>query len=153
MKNEEIKKKETKPEEEKNLNDIFDTMSEMMKKLDKLDLIEERVKFEHDLMSVKDSMEFAHAEVSDLKIDNEERKKMDECTRQRLEKLENENALLNKSLIDLQARSMRDNLIFYNIPETIGEEATPIIHKLLEEKMGMKDAGREDGHERCDKKP
>jgi hypothetical protein len=65
---------------------------------------------------------------------------MDERTRQRLEKLENENTLLNKSLIDLQARSMRDNLIFYNIPETRDEETTPIIHKLLEEKMGMKDA-------------
>jgi septal ring factor EnvC (AmiA/AmiB activator) len=91
-------------------------MSEVMMKLDKLDLIEDRVKsFEQDLKSVKDSIEFAHAEVNDLKIENEERKKMDERTRQRLEKLENENTLLNKSLIDLQARSMRDNLIFYNI--------------------------------------
>jgi hypothetical protein len=35
---------------------------------------------------------------------------------------------------------MRDNLIFYNIPGTRDEETTPIIHKLLEEKMGMKDA-------------
>ena len=87
-----------------------------MMKLDKLDLIEDRVKsFEQDLKSVKDSIEFVHAEVNDLKIENEERKKMDERTRQRLEKLENENTLLNKSLIDLQARSMRDNLIFYNI--------------------------------------
>ena len=54
-------------------------MSEMMMKLDKLDSIEDRVKFfEQDLKSVKDSIEFAHAEVHDLKIDNEERKKMDE---------------------------------------------------------------------------
>ena len=91
--NEESKKKETKPGEEKNLNDI-----------------EDRVKsFEQDLKSVKDSIEFARAEVNDLKIDNEERKKMDERTRQRLEKLENENTLLNKSVIYLQARSMRDN--------------------------------------------
>jgi septal ring factor EnvC (AmiA/AmiB activator) len=91
-------------------------MSEVMMKLDKLDLIEDRVKsFEQDLKSVKDSIEFAHAEVNDLKIENEERNKMDERTRQRLEKLENENTLLNKSLIDLQARSMCDNLIFYNI--------------------------------------
>ena len=118
--NEESKKKETEPGEEKNLNDIFNMMSEMMMKLDKLDSIEDRVKtFEQDLKSVKDSIEFARAEVNDLKIDNEERKKMDERTRQRLEKLENENTLLNKSLIDLQARSMRDNLIFYNIPKTI----------------------------------
>lgn len=116
-------------------------MTEMMKKLDKLDLIEERVKsFEQDLKAVKDSIEFAHAEVNDLKVDNEARKKMDEYTRQRLEKLENKNTLLSKSLIYLQARSMRDNLIFYNIPETKGEETTPIIHKLLEENMGIKDA-------------
>ena len=77
--NEESKKKETKPGEEKNLNDIFNMMSEMMMKLHKLDSIEDRVKsFEQDLKSVKDSIEFAHAEVNDLKIDNEERKKMDE---------------------------------------------------------------------------
>jgi regulator of replication initiation timing len=52
-------------------------ISEMMTmKLDKLDSIEDRVKsFEQDLKSVKDSIEFAHAEVNDLKIDNEERRK------------------------------------------------------------------------------
>ena len=48
----------------------------MMKKLDKLDLIETKVKsVEQELRSMKDSIEFAHSEVKDLKSDNEERKK------------------------------------------------------------------------------
>ena len=89
---------------------------------------------------MKESIEFAHAEVSDLKNDNEARKKMDEVMKQKLEKLEKENAILSKSVIDLKARSMRDNLIFYNIPETKDEDTTNIIHKLLEKKLHIEDA-------------
>ena len=35
---------------------------------------------------------------------------------------------------------MRDNLIFFNIPETDKENTTQIIHEILENKMEMKDA-------------
>jgi cell division protein FtsB len=85
-----------------------------MKKLHKLDLIETKVKsVEQELRSMKDSIEFAHSEVKDLKSDNEERKKTDELTKQQIEKLEKENEILHKSVIDLKTRSMRDNLVFY----------------------------------------
>ena len=95
---------------------------------------------EQDLKDVKDSIEFAHAEIYELKEDNEARKKVDDETRQRIEKLEKDNAILNNSVIDLKARSMCDNLIFYNIEEHEHENTTDIIHKLLEEKMNIQDA-------------
>ena len=89
---------------------------------------------------MNDSIEFAHAEIYELKEDNEARKKADDETRQRIEKLEKDNAILNNSVIDLKARSMRDNLIFYNIEEHEHGNTTNIIHKLLEEKMNIQDA-------------
>ena len=65
---------------------------------------------ENDLKSVKESIEFAHAEIKYLKKESETRKQTDEATKQRIEKLEKENKILHKSVIDLKARSMRDNL-------------------------------------------
>ncbi|CAB4026051.1 Hypothetical predicted protein [Paramuricea clavata] len=128
-----------------NLKSIHDMMKAMMKKLEKLDSIDTRVKtVESDLKSVKESIEFAHAEIRELKKDNENRKKTDETTKERIEKLEKEkeNEILNKSVIDLKSRSMRDNLIFYNIPESKDEDTTNIIHKLLEEKLHLEDASK-----------
>ena len=108
----------------------------MMKKLDKREIIEQRIMtVEQDLKDVKDSIEFAHAEIYELKEDNEARKNVDDETRQRIEKLEKDNAILNNSVIDLKARSMCDNLIFYNIEEHEHENTTDIIHKPLEEKI------------------
>ncbi len=116
-------------------------MKAMMKKLEKLDSIDTRVKtVENDLKSVKESIEFAHAEIKDLKKESETRKQTDEATKQRIEKLEKENEILNRSVIDLKARSMRDNLLFYNIPESKDEDTTDIIHKLLEEKLQIEDS-------------
>jgi hypothetical protein len=47
-----------------NLKSIHDMMKAMMKKLEKLDSIDTRVKtVESDLKSVKESIEFAHAEI------------------------------------------------------------------------------------------
>jgi hypothetical protein len=59
---------------------------------------------------------------------------------QRLEKLEQINPALNHRVIDLQARSMRDNLIFYNIAEKTEENATELVHSLLESQFGIEDA-------------
>jgi uncharacterized protein (DUF3084 family) len=72
---------------------------------------------EKDLNEVKNTVEFVHAEEQDLKKENEKAKKTEREVQQRLEKLEQINPALNHRVIDFQARSMRDNLIFYNIAE------------------------------------
>ena len=69
--------------------------------------------------------------------------------RERIQKLEEENKVLRSKIVDLQARSMRDNLLFCNIPEIERENTTDIIHKILEEKMEIRDA-QERGIENCD---
>ncbi|CAB4045278.1 Hypothetical predicted protein, partial [Paramuricea clavata] len=136
------KKEETETEKPIQLKDIHDMMKAMMTKLEKLDFIEIKVHaVEEDLRKMRDSIEYVHAEVDDLKAENIGRKKTDEDTKQRLEKLQKENEILNKSVIDLKARSMRDiKPFFYNLPESKDEDTTNLIHGLLEEKLDIKDA-------------
>jgi chromosome segregation ATPase len=114
----------------------------VMNKLNRLELIEERIKkVEDGFNDLRNSIDFAHAEVVDLKEDNKVQKIKGEELRAKIEKLEQENTALNgNSVIDLKARSMRDNLIFCNIEETERENTTDKLHGLLEEKMGFKDA-------------
>ena len=57
-----------------------------------------------------------------------------------IEKLEAENTKLLNTVINLQARSTRDSLIFYNIQEKEQENATKAIPNPLEEKTGMENA-------------
>ena len=61
-------------------------------------------------------------------------------TEERTETLEREMKALRDKVIDLQARSMRDNLLFFNMPENKGENTTEIIHEILETKLGIEDA-------------
>ena len=68
--------------------------------------------------------------VDDSKAENIAWKKTDEDTKQQLKKLQKENEILNKRVIDLKARSMCDNLIFYNLPESKDEDTTNLIYGL-----------------------
>jgi hypothetical protein len=110
----------------------------MMKKLNKLDMIEGRMKtLKEDLRDVKTSMKYAHAEITDLKTSH---KITTTFIKETKDKLEKENADLHNGIIDLKAWSMCDNLIFYNLPEIEHENTTEMIHQLLEDRLGMKDA-------------
>ena len=57
-----------------------------------------------------------------------------------LKKLEELNTTLRNRVIDLQARSMRDNLIFYNIKELKNENVTDVIHDVLENQLELENA-------------
>ncbi|CAB4028745.1 Hypothetical predicted protein [Paramuricea clavata] len=139
-----MKKEEENPKKTINMEDIYEmmaAMSEKLKKLDKLDMIEERIKgIEDELKSVKHSVEFAHDEIEDIKKANERTVEIDKKTQERLIELEATNTKLLNSVIDLKARSMRYNLIFYNINEKEGENTTSLIHNILEEHLGIENA-------------
>ena len=92
---------------------------------------------------VKGSLNFVHAEVEELKKGGTAHKESAEELKSKVQMLENENMRLNNSVIDLKARSMRDNLLFFNIDEPTGEEKenmTEIILALLEDKLEIPDA-------------
>ncbi|CAB4022346.1 Hypothetical predicted protein, partial [Paramuricea clavata] len=127
--------------EDTKLDEIYDMIKSMMMKLEALDKIEERMKtVENNVMEVKKSIEFAHAEIIDLKDETRENKKWLNEAQARINNLEETNRKLRDSVIDLKARSMRDNLLFFNIPEEENEDTTQMIHKLLEEKLEIQDA-------------
>ncbi|CAC5398365.1 unnamed protein product [Mytilus coruscus] len=52
-----------------------------------------------------------------------------------LDDIRKENTKLKSELIDVQMRSMRNNLIFYNIPESEGEHCSQIINKFCYESL------------------
>jgi NAD-specific glutamate dehydrogenase len=93
----------------------------VMAKLDTLDDIQKRIVcVEQDFKQMKTSLEFAHAEVKDLKVE-------------RTKKSENE-------ILNPLARSMRDNLLFYNVEEEERENRDEKIYQILEEKLQIPDA-------------
>ena len=108
-----------KAEDERNtmegkLDELHDMMKIVMTRLNKLEIIEERMKkVEDGFKDLRESIDFAHAEVLDLKEDNKMRKIKDEEVRVKIEKLEEDNAALKNSVIDLKARSMRNNFTVY----------------------------------------
>ena len=95
---------------------------------------------ESDIKDIKASLEYAHAEIADLKQENEVMKKNNEKSMERVEKLKRDNEMMRNKIVDLQARSMRDNLLFFNMPENDKENTTEMIHDLLENKIGIEDA-------------
>ena len=120
---------EKEEEKEIDMQEIQQMFMIMMGKLEKLDGIEA------DMKEIKHSLEYAHAEIADLKRENETTRANQEQATTKLEKLEKDNATLRDKIVDIQARSMRDNLLFFNIPEQDKEITTEIIHNLLETKF------------------
>lgn len=113
----------------------------MNEKLNKIYKIEDQiVEMNTGLNAVKHSVESAHEEIDHLKKETWRKTKVDKETLVRITKLESENTKLHNAAIDLLARSMRDNLLFYNIDEREHENSTKITHDLLEKKMGIENA-------------
>ena len=107
-----------------------------MAKLDTLDDIQNRIVcVDQDFKQMKTSLEFAHAEVKDLKDEVERTKKSENEIQRKMCNLEESNRLLQESVIDLKARSMRDNLLFYNVEEEERENTDEKIYQILEEKL------------------
>ena len=63
-----------------------------------------------------------------------QRKRTEEKNVTRIGELEESNKRLQETVVDLKARSMRDNLLFHNIEESDEENCTEVIYSLLEEK-------------------
>jgi hypothetical protein len=108
----------------------------MHKKLEKLESVESKVvnisatisNFESELTTIKSSLESSLQQTKEMintvseRTDGLEYQYSD--MEERITQLESENKTLKWEIVDVKARSMRDNLIFSNIPEVSNE--TPI---------------------------
>ncbi|CAB4043424.1 Hypothetical predicted protein, partial [Paramuricea clavata] len=111
------------PEEISKIDELYTMMKSVMVKLETLDLINERIlSVEQNVKSLTKSMEFAHAEIANIKEEMKQRKKTEEKNVTRIGELEESNKRLQETVVDLKARSMRDNLLFHNIEESDEED-------------------------------
>jgi hypothetical protein len=126
-------KNEKKREDSHRIEEIYGMLKTVMAKLDTLDDIQKRIVcVEQDFKQMKTSLEFAHAEVLYLKDEVERTKKSENKIQRKMCNLEESNRLLQESVIDLKARSMRDNLLFYNIGEEERENTDENIYQILD---------------------
>jgi hypothetical protein len=139
--NECSKNPDQKEQDMNKMDKMFEMMKSMMVKLETLDEIKERILcVEKDVKQMKDSIEFVHAEVNDLKDEVEKTKRSDEENRRKIRELEDTNRRLQESVVDLKARSMRDNLLFFNVKEDEKENTTEKIYDILEQNLEIFDA-------------
>jgi tRNA threonylcarbamoyladenosine modification (KEOPS) complex Pcc1 subunit len=130
-----------KQDETDRIDEIYAMLKTVMAKLDTLDDIQKRIVcVEREFKEMKTSLEFAHAEVKDLKDEVQKSKKSENEMRYKIKYLEESNDRLQESVIDLKARSMRDNLLFYNVEEEEKENTDEKIYQILEEKLEIRDA-------------
>ena len=130
-----------KQDETDQIEEIYAMLKTVRAKLDTLDDIQKRIVcVEREFKEMKTSLEFAHAEVKDLKDEVEKSRKSENEMRYKIKYLEESNDRLQESVIDLKARSMRDNLLFCNVEEEEKENTDEKIYQILEEKLEIRDA-------------
>ena len=98
-----------------------------------LHVLNEKVcNIEDSLKFISDDYDAIKAELKQSYIDNRD------LTRQ---VTENTAALFEaqKTIQDLQDRSMRDNLIFSNVPQTRGENCEDVVKKIIRDQIGIKE--------------
>ena len=93
-----------------------------VEKLDKLDGLVVQV------ANLAKSVEFVHETVNTIKKENIGMK-------EDIKRIKEENSELKKRVVDLQARSMRDNLLFFNIRESDGEDPESLVKELIKEEL------------------
>ena len=119
---------------------MFRGLAIQLNKLEKLEIIEEMVRENNK------SLKEAQTEIRKVKEENVK-------LREKVTSLEEKVAILDSQLggekfeklesrvIDIQARSMRDNLVFFNVEETENEQTNTedLVHGIIKDKMGIEE--------------
>ena len=110
------------------------TLQSINKKLDKLDMLNAMME---EIKGLKESLEFSQELISDLVKDNVELKGKMEIMEARVDTIETVNKKLRESLLDVQCRSMRDNIVFTGIPEAEGKNCEIVIREFMSDQLNM----------------
>ena len=100
--------------------------------MEKLDCIEAHLqKVDTAIKELKHSLTFLHDTTTELQkqqVNQEEKVKRIE---KEIFRMTEENTNIARELVDIRAYSMRSNLIFYNIPETLHENPEKVLTSVL----------------------
>jgi hypothetical protein len=87
----------------------------------------------------EESLNQMDSEIQELKEENANLRKRLKHTEGRLTRTEKELEVTKEKVIDLTARSMRDNLIFKNVEESRGENVEEKVMRILQTKLNITD--------------
>ena len=136
------KKGKANDDDESDLTKLFELVAQMNKKLDKLDHIEQHLaRVDEDIRDVKQSYTFVHNTTDELAKQQKMNRDALKNISDKVANTEVQNPKLQQDLIDLRARSMRCNLLFYNLPESEQEDPFTIIRESSKWKDGHDENG------------
>ena len=107
---------------------IFELIAQMNKKLDKLEHTEQHLaRVDEDIRDLKQSYTFVHNTTDKLAKQQKLNINALKDLSDEVANIEAQNTKLQHDLVDLRARSMRCNFLFYNLPESEQEDPFTII--------------------------
>jgi hypothetical protein len=125
----------------KRIDQIYDMVKSMMAKLETLDEIKERILcVERDMGHMKGLNRICFCRIAVIKRRADKSKRSNELNAQIIRELEESNRRLQETVVDLKARSMRDNLLFFNVNEDERESTTEKIYEILERNLEIPNA-------------
>ncbi|XP_025757494.1 uncharacterized protein LOC112843288 [Oreochromis niloticus] len=112
--------------------DIADTLESIDKRLSSFDARLSLVEILHrEFKSLRESLEFSQQQVETLAAENATLRESVKCLTDNVTQLNRENKKIKETIIDLQARGMRDNLVFSSIPEAAGEDVETTVKSFI----------------------
>ncbi|KAL4008902.1 hypothetical protein ACER0C_002754 [Sarotherodon galilaeus] len=112
--------------------DIADILESIDKRLSSFDARLSLVEILHqEFKCLRESLEFSQQQVETLAAENATLRESVKCLTENVTQLNRENKKIKETVIDLQACSMRDNLVFSGIPEAAGEDAETTVKSFI----------------------
>ncbi|KAL4007994.1 hypothetical protein ACER0C_001846 [Sarotherodon galilaeus] len=118
--------------------DIADILESIDKRLSSFDARLSLVEILHrEFKCLRESLEFSQQQVETLAAENATLRESVKCLTENVTQLNRENKKIKETVIDLQARSMRDNLVFSGIPEAAGEDAETTVKSFIKNHLKL----------------
>ncbi len=113
----------------KSFTDILDSIDKRLSSFDsRLSLVEI---LHREFKSLRESLEFSQQQVETLAAENASLRDSVKSLTENMTHLSEENKKIKETVIDLQARSMRDNLVFSGIPESAEEDPEATVKNFI----------------------
>ena len=120
---------------EKDYRDILDSID---KKLNSFDARLALVEILHrEFQALRESLEFSQQQVTSLAAENETLRDSVKSLTEGMTKLSEDNKRMKESILDMQSRSMRDNLVFSGLPERAEEDPEATIKVFLQQSLKL----------------
>lgn len=109
-------------------------MKSINERLGKLDIL---VELQNDLRELKKSLEFSQAQIEDLRKENDSLKGTVLTIQKEMKIIQKESRQYKAALLDIQCRSMRENVIFSGLDETENDNPELVLRDFMCQKLKL----------------